>query len=91
MTTSLNSRSIGTPLSSPAGEPPLPLPPFTLYQVWHERRQEDPAHAWLRGVLAEIARALQTGFNHYLVKPLQITRLLTILSTLPTTQAAPPH
>jgi response regulator of citrate/malate metabolism len=38
-----------------------------------------------------IAKALQTGFNHYLVKPLQITRLLTILSTLPTTQAAPPH
>ncbi len=40
-------------------EPPLELPPFTIYQVWHERRQEDPAHAWLRGVLAEIARALQ--------------------------------
>ena len=38
-----------------------------------------------------IAKALQTGFNHYLVKPLQITRLLTILSTLPSTQAAPPH
>jgi CheY-like chemotaxis protein len=37
-----------------------------------------------------IARALQTGFNHYLVKPLQIPRLLGILSTLPTQQAAPP-
>lgn len=31
-----------------------------------------------------IARALQTGFNHYLIKPLQIPRLLGILSTLPT-------
>lgn len=38
-----------------------------------------------------IARALQTGFSHYLVKPLQINRLLTILSTLPSTQAAPPQ
>ncbi len=38
-----------------------------------------------------IARALQTGFNHYLVKPLQIQRLLSILATLPSTQAAPPQ
>ena len=37
-----------------------------------------------------IARALQTGFNHYLVKPLQIQRLLSILASLPSTQAAPP-
>src|SRR3989344_5368903 len=37
-----------------------------------------------------IARALQTGFNPSLVKPLQIPRLLGILSTLPTQQAAPP-
>lgn len=40
-------------------EPPLELPRFAIYQVWHERRQEDPAHAWLRSVLAEIARSLQ--------------------------------
>ena len=38
-----------------------------------------------------IARALQTGFNHYLVKPLQIQRLLSILASLPSTQAAPPQ
>ncbi len=37
-----------------------------------------------------IAKALQTGFSHYLVKPLQINRLLTILSALPSTQAAGP-
>lgn len=29
-----------------------------------------------------IAQALQTGFNHYLVKPIQIQRLLTILATM---------
>jgi PAS domain S-box-containing protein len=37
-----------------------------------------------------IARALQTGFSHYLVKPLQINRLLHILAALPSAQAAPP-
>jgi PAS domain S-box-containing protein len=37
-----------------------------------------------------IARALQTGFSHYLVKPLQIQRLLMILAALPTAQAAGP-
>ena len=38
-----------------------------------------------------IARALQPGFNHYLVKPLQIQRLLGILAHMPSTQAAPPR
>ncbi|WP_290877410.1 ATP-binding protein, partial [Aquabacterium sp.] len=38
-----------------------------------------------------IARALQTGFSHYLVKPLQINRLLTILAHLPSTQATGPQ
>ncbi|MFT3859140.1 MAG: ATP-binding protein [Aquabacterium sp.] len=37
-----------------------------------------------------IAKALQTGFNHYLVKPLQINRLLQILAAMPSTQAAGP-
>lgn len=37
-----------------------------------------------------IARALQTGFSHYLVKPLQIQRLLMILAALPSAQAAGP-
>ena len=37
-----------------------------------------------------IAKALQTGFSHYLVKPLQINRLLQILATLPSARAAPP-
>ncbi len=29
-------------------EPPLPIPAFTVSQVWHERRHADPRHAWLR-------------------------------------------
>ncbi|WP_233206438.1 LysR substrate-binding domain-containing protein, partial [Haliangium sp. UPWRP_2] len=40
-------------------EPPLALPRFSMYQVWHESRQQDPAHAWLRGVLAELSRQIQ--------------------------------
>lgn len=39
-------------------EPPLRIPTFTLWQVWHEGRRQEPAHAWLRQTLLEIARAL---------------------------------
>ncbi|MEY4575744.1 MAG: hypothetical protein RL701_447 [Pseudomonadota bacterium] len=38
--------------------PPLPLPRFTLSLAWHTRFDNDPAHAWLRGVVARIAEAL---------------------------------
>lgn len=37
-------------------EPPLPLRGFSTYQVWHERRRTDPAHAWLRSLIAEVCR-----------------------------------
>ncbi|HEX3694887.1 MAG TPA: LysR family transcriptional regulator [Polyangia bacterium] len=36
--------------------PPLPLPRGTVGQVWHERTHTSPAHAWLRGVIAHLAR-----------------------------------
>lgn len=39
-------------------KPPLELPAFDVFQVWHERRQQDPAHGWLRAGLAAIAQAL---------------------------------
>ncbi|MGO3870870.1 MAG: LysR family transcriptional regulator [Alcaligenes sp.] len=32
-------------------QPPLPIPSVLFQQVWHSRRQADPAHAWLRGQL----------------------------------------
>jgi DNA-binding transcriptional LysR family regulator len=38
--------------------PPLPLPRFTLSIAWHTRFDDDPAHAWLRGVVARVAEAL---------------------------------
>jgi len=28
--------------------PPLPIPPFTLHQVWHARHHADAAHKWFR-------------------------------------------
>lgn len=40
-------------------EPPLSLPAFDVWAVWHERYQHDPAHAWLRA-------AIQTASDHLL-------------------------
>lgn len=37
-------------------EPPLAIKGFSIHQVWHERRRKDPAHAWLRTLLAEVTR-----------------------------------
>lgn len=34
-------------------EPPLTVPGFSTWLVWHKRRQLDPACVWLRGILRE--------------------------------------
>ena len=54
------------------------------------RLSQQPAHARVQWIALSgdalpehIARALQTGFHHYLVKPLQIQRLLDILASRP--------
>lgn len=39
-------------------EPPVPLEPFSLSAIWHERRQREPAHRFLRELLAETAAAV---------------------------------
>ena len=36
--------------------PPLELAHFAVYQAWHPRVQNDPVHAWFRGVVAAAAR-----------------------------------
>lgn len=41
------------PLSSAPS--PLDLCSFELFLAWHERMQKDPAHAWLRQLIAEVA------------------------------------
>lgn len=35
--------------------PPIELPRATYWQMWHERTQDDAAHKWLRGLVAEAA------------------------------------
>ena len=32
---------------------PFSLPPFRVSMLWHERVDSDPAHAWMRGLIAE--------------------------------------
>jgi DNA-binding transcriptional LysR family regulator len=34
---------------------PLAIPPFRLSMLWHQRMDNDPAHAWLRSAMAETA------------------------------------
>jgi LysR family transcriptional regulator, nod-box dependent transcriptional activator len=39
-------------------EPPIPLPSITEMLWWNPRHTMDPAHAWLRARIAEIAAEL---------------------------------
>ena len=39
-------------------EPPVPLPAITEMLWWHPRHAPDPAHAWIRGRIAEVAAEL---------------------------------
>jgi DNA-binding transcriptional LysR family regulator len=38
--------------------PPLPIPGFTFYALWHESTHADPARAWARSLLFKAAEAL---------------------------------
>lgn len=38
--------------------PPVELPGFTVWQMWHERLHTDPEHAFLRQLVIEVARGL---------------------------------
>jgi len=40
---------------------PLALDGFLVSQVWHERMARDPAHQWLRGLVARVAGAHSAG------------------------------
>jgi DNA-binding transcriptional LysR family regulator len=41
--------------------PPLAIPGFNVIAIWHSRLHKDPAHRWLRELLAATARGLQTS------------------------------
>ncbi|WDZ76195.1 LysR substrate-binding domain-containing protein [Ensifer adhaerens] len=50
------------PLDAEAGPltvfyPPFAIPPFAFRQIWHRRRDADPAHRWLRDVITQILGA----------------------------------
>ncbi|MDT0461812.1 LysR family transcriptional regulator [Streptomyces gibsoniae] len=55
----------GLPLAADLGlvtfEVPLPLPPLLMGLAWHPRHDADPAHAWLRTCVRELAREWRTG------------------------------
>jgi hypothetical protein len=36
--------------------PPIDLPTYPEEAYWHERFEDDPAHAWLRALVTTIAR-----------------------------------
>lgn len=38
--------------------PPVELPPYAIDQIWHPRVEDDPGHAWLRRLIAGVARAV---------------------------------
>ena len=42
-------------------EPPVPLPAITEMLWWHPRHTANPAHAWIRGRIAEVAAELGEG------------------------------
>jgi DNA-binding transcriptional LysR family regulator len=41
-------------------EPPIPLPRYDASQVWHSRLEADPAHGWLRRLIARVTHKLET-------------------------------
>jgi hypothetical protein len=42
-------------------EPPVELPLVPAFLFWHERDAGDPAHAWFRERIAEIARVREAS------------------------------
>lgn len=40
---------------------PVPLPPLTYFQLWHERTHRAPMHRWLRGEIKAAAAGLDGG------------------------------
>lgn len=38
-------------------DPPMPIPGFSVVQVWHRRDDADPGHRWLRALLRQVAGA----------------------------------
>jgi DNA-binding transcriptional LysR family regulator len=50
--------ALGGQLRLATFEPPLEIPTFTIAMFWHDRRDSDPAHAFIRREIARVAAAL---------------------------------
>ena len=44
-------------------EIPLEIERFKLTMIWHERRHDDPAHAWLRQQVVDAAQEASTRWH----------------------------
>ncbi|MAS12444.1 MAG: LysR family transcriptional regulator [Nitratireductor sp.] len=42
-------------------KPPMPIEPALIVGVWHKRSTDNPAHRWMRGVIADILLPLNEG------------------------------
>lgn len=66
-------RRLAERVAKPAGlavfDVPIDLGTLTLSQVWHARRHKDPAHAWLREIIAAAARPLDQARSTHLRAP----------------------
>jgi DNA-binding transcriptional LysR family regulator len=50
--------AFAAPLGLQLFRPPLALPKGSVGQVWHEQQHSDPAHRWLRALIADVCRTL---------------------------------
>lgn len=48
-------------LSLELREPPIEIPGFTVFLMWRERLQRDPAHIWLRELIARVAERVEAS------------------------------
>jgi DNA-binding transcriptional LysR family regulator len=49
--------------------PPFEIPPATLFMLWHEHSDSDPAHAWMRERVIEVTSATKGDVEEPLAPP----------------------
>jgi hypothetical protein len=50
--------ALAGPLRLATFEPPVEVPGFEMAMFWHDRHDSDPAHAFVRQEIAQVAAAL---------------------------------
>jgi DNA-binding transcriptional LysR family regulator len=49
-------------------EPPMPIAPAKIVNIWHARSDNNPAHRWLRNQIARLMKPLDEGPDGTLLK-----------------------